>query len=410
MDVSERSFAPLQARSPRIVLGHAFTGTGAFSQQWIESWLSRLRARGIDVRGALLGVDVPGKRLAWPELDARWRRGDRELLSLYERIAREVDGADALINYGGLNLHPDFLRQLSCVSALAFFDDPESSDEYSRPVAPAHDVCLVGNVACLDDYVRWGARLVRWWPHGFRADEYDDSLDEEGIRRGNRDVDVALLCERLTHYRREKVDQFALAFPQGIYRGPGWPAGFLPEPERVPLLQRTRIGINIHNSTGPINFRTFYLPANGVMQICDNKAHLARVFDVGTEAIGYDDIRDAIDMCRYYLEHESERIEIAVAGWRRALRDYNEVAAFSHVVRAVQEVQAARSPARAPDVAVVLRRQAQATRSRRLVHRLTLPLLWPASQARRIARGALRRLSWALDTWRYRRASRLQSR
>ncbi len=394
-----------QARTPRLLLGHAFAGQGAFNAQWIDKWLARLRRSGVDVRGIPMGLDVPGRRLPWPELDARWRRGDRQLLTLYERIAREVEDADALINYGGLNLHPDFLRQLPCVSALGFFDDPESSAEFSQAVAAAHDVCLVGNVAALDDYTRWGAQRVRWWPNGFRADDFDPALDEHGIRSRHRDVEVALLCERVTHYRREKVDQFALALPQGIYRGPGWPGGFLPEPERVPLMQRTRIGINIHNSTGPINFRTFYLPANGVLQICDNKSHLARVFDVGTEVVGYDDIGEAIDLCRYYLAHEAERLEIAVAGWRRALRDYNEVASFMRVVRAIEEVQGARAPGRSRDLTIVLHRQVQTTRTRRLLHRVTLPLSWPLAQGRRFARGIVRRLTWARDTWRFRRAS-----
>jgi hypothetical protein len=357
------------------------------------------------VRGVPMGLDVPGGRLAWPELDARWRRGDRQLFTLYERVAREVEGADALINYGGLNLHPDFLRQLPCISALGFYDDPEASEDFSMPVAAAHDVCLVGNVAALDLYRHWGAQMVRWWPCGFRADDFDPALDEEGIRRRVRDVDIALLCERVTQYRRERVDRFALAFPQGTYRGPGWPRGFLPERERVPLLQRTRVGINIHNSTGPINFRTFYLPANGVLQICDNKSHLARVFDVGTEVIGFDEIGDAIDLCRYYLAHESDRLEIAVAGWRRARRDYNEVAAFSHAVRAIQERQAARASTRRNDLAVVLTRQVQATRMRRLLHYIAIPILWPLAQAERFGRGLLRRLSWARDTYRYRRSA-----
>ncbi len=64
-------------------------------------------------------------------------------------------------------------------------------------------------------------------------------------------------------------------------------------------MQRTRVGINIHNSTGPINFRTFYLPANGVLQICDNKSHLGRIFELGREVVGYQEIAEAIELCRY---------------------------------------------------------------------------------------------------------------
>ena len=92
------------------------------------------------------------------------------------------------------------------------------------------------------------------------------------------------------------------------------------------LLQRTKIGINIHNSTGPINLRTYYLPANGVMQICDNKSYLGKVFELNKEVVGFDTIDEAIELCHYYLMHDDERRKIAAAGWERVLLDYNEVA------------------------------------------------------------------------------------
>jgi hypothetical protein len=398
--------------SPRFLLGHLFRGGGPFNAQWIDKWLARLRGHGVDAHSLSMGLDIPGYRLPWTELDARWRRGDRRLLQLYERVARAIEDFDVLINFGGVNLHPDFLAALPCMSVLGFFDDPESSALFSRPVAAAHDICMVGNVASLGDYRAWGARMVRWWPNGFRADDFDPGLTEEAIRTRARDVDVALLCERVTHWRRKSVDAFALAFPQGVYRGPGWPQGFLPEPQRVPLLQRTRIGINIHNSTGPINFRTFYLPANGVLQICDNRSHLGKVFELGREVVGYDRITEAIELCRYYLAHEEERVEIAVAGWRRALRDYNEVAAFQHVIRAVEELRASRASRPPDNLSAFLGQQALRTRRGRWVYRLTLPVRWPAAQLRRLALGLGRRLAWAIATWRYQRragASRPES-
>ncbi len=99
---------------------------------------------------------------------------------------------------------------------------PSRLPNFSKPVAAGHDACLVGNIASLDDYRAWGARVVAWWPNGFRADDFDPGLTEERIRSVKRDTDVTLLCERVTQWRRKTVDTFALAFPQGVYRGPGW--------------------------------------------------------------------------------------------------------------------------------------------------------------------------------------------
>jgi len=381
----------------RILYGHCYTPATHFGIGWIEAWLGRLRAAGIQVKGIQLGLNIPGRRLTFRDLDRRWRRGDRDLMQLYERVALETESADVLVNAGALNLHPDFLAQLPVTTVLSFNDDPESNDA-SRPVAGHHDLCMIGNIAEVETYRAWGVRHVEWWPMGFRADDYDASTTEDQIITKTREVDVALLCERLTSYRRARVDKFALSFPQGQYYGAGWPSGFLPEAQRVPLLQRTKIGVNIHNSTGPINFRTYYLPANGTMQICDNKHYLGGIFDLGVEVIGYDTIEQAIELCRYYLAHDEERRAIALAGWRRALRDYNEVAVFKRLEASVLRIRRSKSH-EASDLLTVLASHVRATRRARIAHRFIAPITGPMGAMGRLRKGIQRRLSrWWSNT------------
>ena len=197
---------------------------------------------------------------------------------------------------------------------------------------------MVGNIAELDTYRSWGIEQVRHWPLGFFADDYDPALTGDKILNGNRDVDIALLCERQTNYRAKRLDKFTAAFPDAAYYGKGWPRGFLPCEQKVSLYQKTKIGPNFHNSTGPVNFRTFILPANGVMQICDNKSHLGRLFQLGKEVVGFDTVEEAIELCHYYLEHDDERRQIAAAGWERAIRDYNEEATFRLLEEYVTEL------------------------------------------------------------------------
>ena len=103
-------------------------------------------------------------------------------------------------------------------------------------------------------------------------------------------------------------------------------------------LQKANIGLNIHNSTGPINTRLFYLPANGVMQICDNKKYLGEVFELGKEVIGFDTIEECIELTNYYLNHKDEARMIAANGWKRAIRDYNEEAVFARLVKKIEEL------------------------------------------------------------------------
>jgi len=323
----------------RILLGHTFPDRTDFGSSWIEDWLARLRSAGIEVYPFSLVLDHRRPVIYFNELNFLWRYRDRRLLTMYQTLANTLLEYEVFICFNGANVHPEFVRGLECFTVYGCFDDPESSAKLSKPVAAAFDMAMVGNIAEIDAYRSWGVKNVRWWPLGFRQDDYDSSLTGQGILDGHRDIEVALLCERVTRYRKNRVDQFVRAFPDGAYYGQGWPSGFLPERQRIPLLQRTRIGINIHNSTGPINFRTFYLPANGVMQICDNKSHLGQVFDLGVEAIGYDSIEEAIELTRYYLAHDDERRRIAAAGWKRAISDYNEVACFKKVVDAIKEVK-----------------------------------------------------------------------
>ncbi len=321
----------------------------------------RLRAAGIDIDCETATLDPPGPPLHWHDLDARWRRGDPALMRRYERLARRCEGFDVLVNGAGINLHPDFVRQLPLARVYACFDDPESSAVLSQPVAHAYDLCLVGNIAEVETYRSWGARRAEWWPLGFKAHDFDPNLTRERILGEARPVDVTLLCERWSNWRRERLDRFAAAFPQGIYRGTRWPLGWLPEDERIPLYQRTRIGPNFHNSTGPINIRTFALPANGVMQICDNRSHLGRIFELGREVVGVDTADEAIEACRYYLAHEDERRLIAAAGWERSVRDYNEVAVFRRLEGFATTLLAGRGAATGPapvDLAAAMRARA----------------------------------------------------
>lgn len=313
----------------KILLGyhyyqHKFIDVGKV----MENLLERLRKSGIEIYGFPLTVDPPGLTYYWKELDAKWKRGDRKLLKLYEQLALKAENFDVFVNYNGTNLHPDFIPQLSTVNIYSCFDDPESSEILSKPVAGAYDISFVGNIAELETYKSWGIKEVRFFPIGFFSTDYDPNLTKDDILNVSRDTEISLLCERQTNYRANRLNKYAGAFPNGEYYGLGWPNGFLPKQDIVPLYQKTKIGPNFHNSTGPVNFRTYILPANGVTQICDNKSDLAKIFELDKEAIGFDTVDEAIEKTKYYLAHEEERRKIAAAGWERTIKDYNEVAVF----------------------------------------------------------------------------------
>jgi spore maturation protein CgeB len=319
----------------RILIGHVYSEYSNNSPEMIAGWIGRLRSHGFDVDSICLLPNVSSPVLYWPELEKQWKIGNKSLLRMYESLAKKLEDFDVFLNFNGINLHPDFVQQLSTFNVYACFDDPESSERLSKPVAWAYDLAMVGNIAEVEKYKQWGVKKAMFWPLGFRNNDFDPTLTKEQILSSERETNVALLCEHVTEWRIERLDRYAAAFPGGAYFGLGWPNGSLPETKRIPLLLRTKIGINIHNSSGPVNFRTYYLPANGVLEICDNKSFLGQIFELNKEVIGFDKIEEAIELTKYYLAHEQERRQIAADGWERAMKDYNEIAVFKRLVEAV---------------------------------------------------------------------------
>jgi spore maturation protein CgeB len=316
----------------KILIGYSYYSNPVDVSVTVNNWINRLKLAGLEVDGFPLTINPPGPPYWWKQLDICWKLGDKKLLGMYEKLALEVENYDVFLNLNGINLHPDFVATLPTVNVYACFDDPESSERLSKPVASAYDLCLVGNIAEIATYKSWGVKKAEFWPLGFMSTDYDPNLTEEQILYGEREQDITLLCEKKYFPDRiKRLDYFSSHFPNGKYYGPGWNNGFLAEQDRIPLYLRTKIGPNFHNSTGPINLRTYSLPACGVMQVCDNKSYLGKIFELDKEVVGFDTVEESVEKVRYYLTHDEERRKIAAAGWKRSLRDYNEVSVFGLV-------------------------------------------------------------------------------
>lgn len=285
---------------------------------------ARLSRLGYNVEA--LPIPCVGGWWPFPKLDQKWRNHSADLMSRYGELEDKLRGKDVLIAAGGSMLHPEFIRQLSTFNVFLCADDPENSAVLSQPVASAFDFCCVANIACVEDYARWGVRHAAWLPHPVPAPVVDRTITEERLRTGTRDVDLIMCCERVYGMsdRARRLERLHREFPQAILRGKGWPGGFISDAELLGTYRRARIGWNLHNSTGPVNTRLMMLPALGVMQICDCRDNLGKVFELGAEVIGFDTMDECVDATHYYLAHEEERRRIAIAGWKRVLADYTE--------------------------------------------------------------------------------------
>ena len=279
-------------------------------------------------------------------LDNLYYARDAGLMRLYADITALVadERADALLVDNALPYHPDFLRTLSIFKVMRTTDGPLATYERDLPYLHAYDQVLFHSPAYsrdmgMEEKLRYaGARDARFWPLGVFSRMYDRTRTEATILSHPRDIDVlfigvphpnkmALLAAVKKALGRRFMLRGAASLKRNAYFNvkygfPGWmrPIAF---EEYVPLYQRTKIGLNVHNrgdfTVG--NYRLFELPANGAMQISDGGDYLDAFFRSGEEIVRHSR-DDVVDKIRYYLEHDEERRRIALAGYRRALADH----------------------------------------------------------------------------------------
>lgn len=279
-------------------------------------------------------------------LDRLYHLRDPRLMKMYSDLGRLIGEcrADALIVTNCPPYHPDYLRKLKVYRALYSTDDPEATYKRNIPYLHAYQHVFYADPAYspdmdMDEKMRYcGMVNADWLPISAFDFEFDPTRIERSILSAERDIDIVYIGA----FWKQKLDllakvkkAFGNRFRQYGYFKPihniymnlrygniGWVRA-ISFPERVELYQRSKIGFNVHwNEYGLGNQRLYHLPANGVMQICDCAPHIDRVFKAGEEVVGYRGADDLIDKLKYYLDHDEERKEIALRGFRRTMREY----------------------------------------------------------------------------------------
>lgn len=280
-------------------------------------------------------------------LDNLYFDRDPGLLRMYDDVRQLIasTGAGALLVDNIFPYHPDWLKGLAVYKVLRTSDGPLAS--YDRDIAYLHayDHVLYHSPAhsreltMAEKLAYCHAKRYDFWPLALFDRFFDQTRTEDDLVSQPRDIDLifigALFVNKMPLLARVKKVFGRRAHIYGLtnwkrnayfnvkFGFPGWirPISF---EEYVPLYQRSKIGINVHNrgmyTVG--SYRLFDLPGNGVMQISDGGPFLADFYAVGTEIVGYDDTDDLIAKIRYYLDHEDERHDIVRRAHRRVMRDH----------------------------------------------------------------------------------------
>jgi spore maturation protein CgeB len=318
----------------------------------IERDVAEWRKAGYDVAGLDTYANARITDSLKPEeLDAMYRQRHSGLMRLYGLVEKLSDENDILISHQAV-YHPDFLASLKgrIYRVLYSSDDPDSSEFCSKPYVSSFDHCFASNVrfdenrTVTQKFLEWGAKRADWWPYGARSDSYDPSLTEEQIRREVRRKPLVFVgaaatkVDRILQLRRhfgrlfEVYGNWGRVFPlkHGMWVRP------VPIDRVAELYRDTKVGFNLHLTFGPCNMRLYELPANGVMQVCDCANGLGEAFEIGKEVIVYRSIEEAIDEIEYFLMNEEERVEIAVNGFHRVMKDYTRVKTFARAVEKIR--------------------------------------------------------------------------
>lgn len=298
--------------------------------EWADRWyndVAKATPSGMEVQTVPLGG-----LMTFPELDRLWRKRDAQLLQNYQKVLDACQDADVFFSYGS-GIHPEFLPYLRTFNCYFFCDDPEDSPWQSAKVASSFDAACYANIASSFQYESWKCQRHSWLPIFTAPGDVPPPTEKAGIFATLRAADVVFGggLDDYSSYRARRLRRMKEQFPDALCYGRGWPLGSKSYEELASIYRVAKLGWNIHRTTGPINRRMFQLPAHGVMQICDNKTGLGQIFELGKEVAGFDTVDEAIELTKYYLDHEAEREAVAQAGYERFWRDYHAEANWARL-------------------------------------------------------------------------------
>jgi len=134
--------------------------------------------------------------------------------------------------------------------------------------------------------------------------------------------------------------------------GHGWEAGRLEQEEMIKVFNQSRINLNLSNASTrtdwkrwspwhrsqtvqQIKGRNFEIPGCGGFLLTGTAENLNEYYMPDREVITFEDTDDLVRKARFYLVHETERQQIAEAGYRRTLAEHTYERRFHHIFQTI---------------------------------------------------------------------------
>lgn len=155
---------------------------------------------------------------------------------------------------------------------------------------------------------------------------------KDGFTMGRRELEFMLACETTGRERYMALALLSAHYPVDLYSTDVDKRlekvryrGYADYYSQMPLaLSQSKINLNISLKTirTGIPLRAIDVLGCGGFVLSNYQEELFDYFNVGKELVVYENIEDLFYQAKYYLEHEDEREQIALAGFERVKRDF----------------------------------------------------------------------------------------
>ena len=263
----------------------------------------------------------------------------------------------------------DISNNTSCKTVAWFCDDHWRFDNYSKYWAPYFNWVVTTDSHALNKYHSIGYNNViksQWACNHFLYKPVD--LPKK--------YDVTFIGQ--PHGNRKKIiDQIKKAGISVQCWGGGWPNGRVSQEEMINIFSQSKINLNLTKSAGGIDMtslaRIFFKKTDGKIRMHSPRSWLDNVksflgtgrdqikgrnFEIpgckaflltgqapgledcyhdGKEIVIFKDAKDLIGKIRYYLEHEKEREQIALAGYNRTMQEHTYQIRFDDIFNIISK-------------------------------------------------------------------------
>ncbi|MGG4553063.1 CgeB family protein [Paenibacillus humicus] len=243
----------------------------------------------------------------------------------------------------------DAVRAKGIRTAIWLTDDPYYTDITIR-TAPHYDYVFTLERNCLDFYRSAGCNNVHYLPFAAHVGHYRPTLTRSPVRRAISFIGSAYwnrieflqpiiggLMEKgltINGIWWDRLPEYA-SYPDrieiGKWMGPGETAEVYSGSKIVLNMHRSPYDTTVNNNSVGLtaaspNPRTFEISACGTLQLADVRDDLASFYVPGQEIETFSNPSELYDKVNFYLDHETERREIALRALERTYREHT----YSH--------------------------------------------------------------------------------